>query len=448
MEFQLAIIGGGPAGYTAAEYASKKGLSVVLFEKNTLGGVCLNEGCIPTKTLLYSSKLFHIASDSKKYGITTENATYNYKKFVMRKNKVVKKLVAGVRTRLEGANVTRIEGEAQIHEVAENQVIVSCNSELYTCDNVLLCTGSETFVPPIPGTKTAEFWTSREALESKELPESITIIGGGVIGMEFAGIYSTLGKKVDIVEMADEILPPIDAEIAAMLREQYTKNGVNFHLKAKVTKVETGLVTYMNEAGETLTIENEQILMCVGRHAAMTALGTVEFEKTRGGLQVNEHMQTSQAHIYAAGDLTGFSMLAHTAEREGLVAVNHIIGLEDKMTYYAIPGVVYTNPEIAGVGKMADLKEDEREHFRVVKLPMSYAGRFVAENEGVNGLCKLVVDENDIVVGCHIIGNPAGEIITIATMGIQEHFTLEQFKRIVFPHPTVSEIIKEVVFEA
>lgn len=446
MKYQLAIIGGGPAGYTAAEYAAKSGLSVVLFEREALGGVCLNEGCIPTKTLLYSTKLFHIAEGSKKYGITSSEAQCDYKKVVTRKNKVVRKLTAGIKMRMKEAGVEVIQGEALLQSNTPQETTIVCNEESYLAEKVLLCTGSETFVPPIPGVENAEFWTSREALENKEVPESLIIIGGGVIGMEFAGIFSTLGTQVTIVEMAPEILPGIDTEIAQQLRENYTKNGVEFHLSSRVTKVDTGAVEYTDAQGDH-RIEGERILMCVGRRPVKTVCGDLPFTPYGAGIQVDEHMQTSIPNIYAAGDITGFSLLAHTAEREALVAINHIVGKEDKMTYHAIPGVVYTNPEIAGVGKTSDFSDEEKDQFQVLSLPMTYAGRFVAENEGGTGICKIVIDQNQVVVGCHMIGNPASEIITAATIAVQERFTVERFRNIVFPHPTVGEIIKETLFE-
>ena len=224
----LAIIGGGPGGYVAAERAGAKGLNVVLFEKRELGGVCLNEGCIPTKTLLYSAKIYDYAKHGDKYGVFAADATYDYGKIVDRKNKVVRKLVGGVGAKMKAHNVKVVKGEAKIKGRSENGIEIECNGETYYAVNLLLCTGSEAFVPPIPGLKEAGdiILTNREILAMKEQPKSLVIIGGGVIGMEFASFFNSLGTEVTVVEMLPEILGGLDGEISAMLREIYAKKGI------------------------------------------------------------------------------------------------------------------------------------------------------------------------------------------------------------------------------
>lgn len=444
--FDLAIIGGGPAGYTAAERAAVGGFSVVLFEKRPqLGGVCLNEGCIPTKTLLYSSKLYHQALDGAKYGITANDVSCQYDKVVARKNKIVRKLGLGIKGRMSENHITVIEGEANVEKNETGVVTVSCNGESYEAKYLLACTGSETMIPPIKGLDSAEYWTSCEALESKEVPESLVIIGGGVIGMEFAGLFSMLGAKVAIVEMVPEILPGIDAEISALLREEYAKRGVEFHLGAKVTEINTGKVSF-EDANGVSTIETSQVLLAVGRVPNLKGLESLNLEPNRRGVKVDETMKTSVDNVYAAGDITGFSMLAHTAEREADVAVNNMLGKADIMSYHAIPGVIYTYPEVAGVGLTEDAAKAQNLNVTVKKLPMTYAGRFVVENERGSGLCKLVIDEHDVVVGAHVIGNPASEIISAAVVAIESRMKVDVFKKVVFPHPTVSEIFKETIF--
>lgn len=444
--YNLAIIGGGPAGYNAAAMAAKGGLQVVLFEKNALGGTCLNVGCVPTKTLLYSAKLYHYAELSSKYGIKTGDTTFEYDKIVARKNKVVRKLVAGVKAKVNNAGVTVITGSATVTERTDSKITIACGDETYEAERLLICTGSTVAIPPIPGLDTAEYWTSTEALESKELPKSITVIGGGVIGMEFAGLFATLGSKVTVIEMAPEILPGIDTEISAMLREEMKKMGVEFHLSSKVLHIATGCVTYADADGEH-QIEAERTLVCVGRKPNLEGVATLGLEPNRNGIKTDEHMRTSAPNVWAAGDINATSLLAHTAEREAQVAVNDILGKPDSMHYNAIPGVIYTYPEVAGCGITEDALKAAGTPYKVKKLAMTYSGRFVAENEGGNGICKVITDSNDRVIGVHMIGNPCSEIISSACVAIEAGMTAEQLGKVVFPHPTVAEIIKECAIE-
>lgn len=443
MKYDLAIIGGGPAGYTAAERAAQGGLNVVLFEKKALGGVCLNEGCIPTKTLLYSAKLYQQAFSGAKYGIAAEHVAFDYAKICARKTKVVRKLAAGIRAKLQ--QVTVVQGEASVKN-ADEIVEIDCGGQLYEAERLLICSGSETVLPPIKGIELGHFWTSREALQATEVPESIAIVGGGVIGMEFAGLFSAFGSKVTIVEMASEILPGIDAEIAALLRAEYEKRGVAFHLGARVLELQLQMVKFADENGEN-ELAAQQILLCVGRRPNVQNLGLEPLclERFRNGLKVDEQMRTSHPRIYAAGDVTGFSMLAHTAVREAEVAVNHILGIPDAMTYDAVPGVVYTNPEVAGVGVTEAALQSAGAVYSVKKLPMTYSGRFVAENEGGNGLCKLIFDAENRLKGAHLIGNPASELVATAALAIEQKLTVDVLARLIFPHPSVGEILKETL---
>lgn len=448
MNYDIAIIGGGPAGYNAAERAATNGLKTVLFEKKAIGGVCLNEGCIPSKALLYSAKLGDNAKSASKYGLDIGGAvTFDLPKMVARKNKVVKKLTAGVKMKLTAAGVAIVEGEAAIESSGEETIRISCNGQQYDVSYLLLCTGSDVVIPPIKGLSEVDYLTSKETLENTATPQSLAIIGGGVIGMEFASFFNSLGTKVYVIEMMPEILGAMDKETSAMLRSDYSKKGVTFHLGTKVTEVSKNGVT-IEKDGKESTIEAERILVCVGRKAVldMAGMDRLNIELFKNGVKVNEHMQTSNPKVYACGDVTGFSMLAHTAIRESDVAINHIVGVEDAMSYDAIPAVVYTNPEVAGVGKTEEEMRAAGVPFSVLKLPMAYSGRFVAENELGNGLCKLIVDGQDRIVGCHMAGNPASELIVVAGMAIEQKYTVEQFKRVVFPHPTVGEIIHESLF--
>lgn len=447
MKYDVAIIGGGPAGYTAAEKAAKGGLSTVLFEKNALGGVCLNEGCVPTKTLLYSAKTYDQIKHASKYALSAENPSFDYPKIIARKNKVVKKLTAGIRMKMKESGVEVITGEAMIQgKTDEGNILIQCAEQVYEAKNLLVCTGSESVIPPIPGVNETEYWTSREALQSKELPASLIIIGGGVIGMEFASFFNSMGTEVQVVEMLDKILGPMDKELSDMLQAEYAKRGVKFYLGHKVTGIHGQEVT-VEKDGESFTLHGEKVLLSVGRRPVTKGFGleTLALEPYRNGIKVNEYMQTSLPNVYACGDITAFSLLAHTAVSEAEVAIDHILGKARTMSYKAIPGVVYTNPEIAGVGKTEEELQASGIPYQVKKIPMAFSGRFVAENEMGNGVCKLILSADNTLIGAHLLGNPASELIVIAGMAIEKGMKAEEIKSFVFPHPTVGEIIKEAL---
>lgn len=447
MKYDVAIIGGGPAGYTAAEKAAKGGLSTVLFEKNALGGVCLNEGCVPTKTLLYSAKTYDQIKHASKYAVSAENPSFDYPKIIARKNKVVKKLTAGIRMKMKESGVEVITGEAMIQgKTDEGNILIQYAEQVYEAKNLLVCTGSESVIPPIPGVNETEYWTSREALQSKELPASLVIIGGGVIGMEFASFFNSMGTEVQVVEMLDKILGPMDKELSDMLQAEYAKRGVKFYLGHKVTGIHGQEVT-LEKDGESFTLHGEKVLLSVGRRPVTKGFGleTLALEPYRNGIKVNEYMQTSLPNVYACGDITAFSLLAHTAVSEAEVAIDHILGKARAMSYKAIPGVVYTNPEIAGVGKTEEELQTSGTPYQVKKIPMAFSGRFVAENEMGNGVCKLILAEDGTLIGAHLLGNPASELIVIAGIAIEKGMKAEELTSFVFPHPTVGEILKEAL---
>ncbi|MDR2086146.1 MAG: dihydrolipoyl dehydrogenase [Dysgonamonadaceae bacterium] len=444
MIYDLAIIGGGPAGYTAAELAGKSGLSTVLFEKNVLGGVCLNEGCIPTKTLLYSAKVYHTAKDSAKYGVSCEAVSLDLPKIIARKNKIVRKLTAGIKAKMLEAQVETVTGCAEVVSAESGSIRIACNEREFIARKLLICTGSEVVLPPIPGINGTDFWTSREALENKEVPETLLVIGGGVIGVELAVFFNALGTKVMVVEMLDEILGGMDKELSALLRSELTKKGIEFHLGTKVVSV-NGNQIEIEKNGEKQLIEASQILLSVGRKPVLAGLTDIHLELRGNGLKVNEFMQTSHPDVYACGDVTGFSLLAHTAVREAEIAVGYILGKAEKMSYKAIPGIVYTHPEIAGVGKTEESLQAEGIDYVVKKLPLTYSGRFVAENEQATGVCKILESRDGTVLGVHLLGNPASELIVIAGIAIERGMKGEDLEAMVFPHPTVGEIIKETL---
>ena len=450
MRYFLAIIGGGPAGYTAAEKASKAGKDVVLFEQNALGGTCLNVGCIPTKSLLYGAKQYFNATHAQKYGVTVENVAFDFGAMQKRKTIVVRKLVAGIKARLNNDYCTVVNGNATVLSTlpcgeGQGGVFVSCNGETYEAENLMICTGSTNFVPPIPGIKdNPAVWDSTDALAAAELPKSIIIVGGGVIGMEFATLYHELGVPVTVIEAMPTILPNLDPEVVQILLEKYKKAGINILTNTKVESLEGGKVTANGEVYEA-----ERVLVSVGRRANLQGLEALnELELERGAIKIDEFCKTNLPNVYACGDVTGKIMLAHVASRQAEVAVGRMlkeIPLQ-RIAYNAIPSVVYTNPEIASVGITEAQAESMSIPVEVKKLPMTFSGRFMAENEGETGLCKMIVDaKNHSVLGVHCIGNPCSEFISAASFAVRNGYTVPEFRQVVFPHPTVSEILHEIL---
>lgn len=449
MTYDLGIIGAGPAGYVAAERAGSKGLSTVLFDKQFIGGVCLNEGCIPTKTLLHTAKLYEYAKEGKKYGLELDGVSYDMSRLMKRKEKMVKKLVGGVKSQLKNSNVEMVMNEASILEKNAEHIKIQANETVFECRNLLLATGSETFFPPITGLKQENVYTNREILQIEKIPEQLAIIGGGVIGVEFADFFATMGTKVTVIEMLDEIINGMDRELAAMLRKTLAKKGVDFKLSAKVTEMNNKEITF-EEKGEQQKIQSDHILLSAGRKPVVGIPGIEKLgiEYDGNGIKIDEYCRTNTPHVYAAGDVTGYSLFAHTASREGEVAINHIQGKKDRMRYEAVPAVVYTHPEVSGVGLTEEEAQEKNIPYEVRSLPMAYAGRYVIENEGVNGLCKILVGKQyGNILGIHVLGSPSSEIIFGGVMAIEEQLTIEEFQEMIFPHPTVSEIFKETAFK-
>lgn len=445
MKYFLAIIGGGPAGYTAAEKASKAGKDVVLFEQNAVGGTCLNVGCIPTKSLLYGAKQYYNATHAAKYGVTAENVVFDYAAMQKRKTIVVRKLVAGIKQRLNNEHCTLVSGSATVLSRTDELVTIRCNEETYEAENLLICTGSTNFVPPIPGIKdNPAVWDSTDALAATVLPASIIIVGGGVIGMEFATLYHELGVPVTVIEAMPTILPNLDQEVVAVLLDKYKKAGINILTSTKVESLDGGKVTANGEVYEA-----EKVLVSVGRRANLQGLEALnDLELNRGAIVVDDFMKTNLPNVFAAGDVTGKIMLAHVASRQAEVLIGRLlkqIPLQ-RIAYNAIPSVVYTNPEIASVGITEQQAEEMSVPTEVRKLPMTFSGRFMAENEGETGLCKMIIDaKNHSVLGVHMIGNPCSEFIAAASFAVRNGYTVPEMEQVVFPHPTVSEILHEIL---
>ena len=468
MQYFLAIIGGGPAGYTAAEKASKAGKDVILFEQNALGGTCLNVGCIPTKSLLYGAKQYYNATHAQKYGVTAENVAFDFAAMQKSKTIVVRKLVAGITARLNNEHCTVVNGFAKIlspseseandlcsfSEQGERSYCVECNGQLYETQYIMICTGSTNFVPPIPGIKdNPAIWDSTDALAAAELPKSIIIVGGGVIGMEFATLYHELGVPVTVIEAMPTILPNLDPEVVQILLDKYRKAGINILTSTKVEKIEGNevFVSSLSEADQSKipSFSAERILVSLGRRANLQGLEALnELELNRGAIVIDEFCKTNLPNVYACGDVTGKIMLAHVASRQAEVAVGRMlkqIPLQ-RIAYNAIPSVVYTNPEIASVGITESQAAEMSIPVEVNKLPMTFSGRFMAENEGETGLCKVITDaKNHSILGVHLIGNPCSEFIAAASFAVRMGYTTAEFQQVVFPHPTVSEILHEAI---
>lgn len=450
--FDLLVIGGGPGGYLCAERAAQGGMKVALFEKKSLGGTCLNEGCIPTKTLLNSSKMYRHAKESEAYGVTTTGVTYDHAKVIDRKNDVVKTLVSGVGATMKGNKVTVITADAVIDGRGENGFKVVADGTTYEGKRLAIASGSETVIPPVPGLKegleSGFVVTNREVLDDKELPEKLVVIGGGVIGLEMAYYFASVGVSVTVIEMMPKIAGATDPEICKVLTDAFTKRCMEFKLSCKVLEVKKNSVIY-EENGEKKEIACDKVLLSAGRKPATAGIGleTLSIEMDRSAIITDRHMCTNVSGVYAIGDCNAKLMLAHTAYREAEVAVNHMLGKKDEMRYDVIPSVIYTDPEVASVGYSKDDAEKAGMKVKEVKLPMSYAGRYLAETNGGKGFIKLVVDtEKNRLVGCHMVGSYTSEIIMTATMMIDTELTPERLKKLVFPHPTVAEIIREAIF--
>jgi len=445
MTYDLIILGGGPGGYLAAERAGHAGLKVLLIEKRNLGGVCLNEGCVPSKSLLYSAKVFDYAKHSEKYGVTTTGASIDHKAVVERKNKVVHTLVSGIKGLMKANKVTVISGEGII--VDKNHVKVG--DDVYEGTRLLIATGSMPVVPPIPGVKEGleggYVLTNREILDLDEIPKNLVVIGGGVIGLEMASYFNSAGSNVTVIEMLPNIAGATDKEISTILMNNYAKKGVEFKLNTRVTGVEKGKVIY--DGGEVVA---DKILLSIGRRPVVTGIGleNIGVQIERGCVVTDRFCQTNVPNVYAAGDVNGKYMLAHTAYREAEVAVNNILGKKDIMRYNAIPSVIYTNPEVGAVGETEETAKEKGIEFDVANVSMMYSGRYVAENTDTDGICKVLVDKKHRkVIGVHMIGSYASEMIYGAGIMIETEMRVDDIKEIVFPHPTVSEIIREGIFK-
>jgi dihydrolipoamide dehydrogenase len=448
--YDCIILGGGPAGYTAAELAGAAGLSVTLIEQGNLGGVCLNEGCIPSKTLLHSSKLFALLRTSQLYGVNAAAATLDLSTIMVRKEKIIGNLRKGIAFTLKKHGVTVESGVGVICGRENGTFKVKVGEKDIEGSRLLVCTGSEAVRLPIPGADQPFVVANREILSIDRIPKQLTIVGGGAIGLEFATFFAESGSAVTVIELLPAIGGAVDAEIGQALRRELEKKGIAFKLDARVTSIGDHVVTF-ETAGQSETIGADAVLMSVGRRPVVKGIGleTIGVTVENGAIVTDERCRTNVPGVWAAGDVNGVSMLAHTAYREAAVCVNDMRGIPDRMNYRGVPWVIYTHPEVAGVGLTVAEARNGGIPVVAAKLPFSYNGRYSAENEGGRGLCKVVIDrQSRIVLGVHCIGDPCSEMIFGAAMMVEKKMTAEDVCKCVFPHPTVSEILKDTIMQA
>lgn len=453
---KIVIIGGGPGGYVAAIRAAHLGAEVTLIENKFLGGTCLNVGCIPTKVLLHTTELLDVLkNDAKELGITVSGYEADWKTLQKRKTKIIKKLVGGVKALLKNNTITQIMGTGVFlndHQIKvsynNNQDEISKDEEVIDFDFAIIATGSKPVIPPIPGSVHPDVITSDAALSLEAVPESLCIIGGGVIGCEFATIYNAFGCKVTIIEMLPDIVATMDRDIVKPLKDKLIKDGVEIFTRTKVESIKEGpdglAVTTSSQAGEKI-VTAQKVLLSVGRKPE---LSTLELEKAgikteRGAIKVNQKMQTNKPHIYAVGDCNGGVMLAHVASAQGIFAVETIVGIRSQIDFKTIPYCVYTKPELAGVGLTEAEAREAGYDVKVGNFPMAVNGKAMIIGE-TTGLVKYVTDAaTGEILGLHMAGPRATDLIVEGALAIRLEATVAELKSTIHAHPTVGESLME-----
>lgn len=448
---KVVVIGGGPGGYIAAIRAAQLGNKVTLVEKEKLGGTCLNVGCIPTKALLKSAELFSEIKNSSQFGIEVESVGINWNGVQNRKAKIVKRLVSGVKGLLAANKVNVIEGTAAFE--SQNSVSIVKKDgimENIDFDDAIISTGSVPFIPSIPGVELDGVVDSTGALNLESIPESIAIIGGGVIGIEFATLFSSLGSKVTILEMLPFILPPIDRQISDIISKKLSVEGVSINTGCRVTGIKNigeNLEVGFTRENENLSVEADKVLVAIGRRANLEGLGAekIGIKTERGHVCVDDHMRTNLGNIYAIGDCTGKNMLAHVASEQGVVAAENVSGKTVSMDYKTVPACVYTKPEIASVGITEEKAKEKGIDYRVGIFPMSANGKAVISGD-TGGIIKIIADrETREILGVHIASPRATDLITEGALALRLEATADEIITTIHAHPTVGEAIKEAV---
>ena len=442
--YDLIVLGAGPGGYEAAAHAGEMGKKVALIEKKHIGGICLNSGCIPTKTLLHSAKILQACKEAEDYGIKAGKLEIDYGKIQKRKKEVVSLLTKGIEGKLKRSGVETIWGEG--HLIAKNTMTV--NKKDYEAKNILIATGSRPDVPPIKGINSSNVLDSTAILELDRIPKALAVIGAGAIGLELACFFNEMGTNVKVIEMLPHIAYQMDTEITSYLLKSLGKKGIDFALTSRVNTIGKKEISYMDENGNIETTQSEIILNATGRLPNLENIGLDEIGilYDAKGIKTDLQGKTSLPGVWASGDVTGRCLLAHAATREGIVAVNNMFGKRDVMRYKAIPNVIYTHPEVAGAGMTEQMLQQEEIDYKKNILPLNISGRFVAENEKKQGYVKVLTgSQYHEILGVHIIGGAASEMIYGIAAFVEMEMRVEDINKIVFPHPTVSEAIKETI---
>ncbi len=451
MHYDIAVIGGGPGGYAAAIYASKKQAKVALIEKGELGGTCLNKGCIPTKTLIHSAKLLQDIKGARGFGIIADDVDIDWN--VIQKNTActVKNLKKGVENLLKVNGVEVFQGLAKLRDQNTIKISYETEQKTITAENIILATGSAPITIPIPGHKLQNVITSDEALFMEKLPSSMLIIGGGVVGLEIGYIYNTFGVEITIVEMLSTILPSQDEEISKELRKHMEKQGIKIYTDAKVKEIkekENILQTFFETKEGIKTVDSEKVLVATGRKPVVDVFIDTGLNINKTGIVINDYLQTNIDNIYAIGDVTGKSMLAHVASHQGLVAVKNVLGEKRKMDYGVIPSCIYTNPEVAMVGMTEqEAKAKYNDNIIIGRFPYTASGKAMTIGER-NGFVKIIAEPRyNEILGVYIIGSQATELIAEASLAIKLECTAEELANTIHAHPTLSETIMEAAFD-
>lgn len=442
---KLLIIGAGPGGYETALLAARKGIEVTLIEKGPVGGTCLNEGCIPTKAFCRHAQMLDELKEAETLGIKNLNYTFDFQTAVDRKELIVGQLRQGVEGLLRHKLIHCIEGTARFVDAHTVQV----NEQTYAADHIIIATGSVPQILPIPGNNLPGVITSREILNLKQIPKRLCVIGAGVIGLEFASIFNSFGSQVTVLEYCKEILPRFDTDLAKRLKQSLGKRGIEIQTQAQVQKIEKAedgslKVSFMKKEKEEQT-EADYVLMAVGRRASTESLNLddIGIAYNKRGIEVDENMQTSLPHIYAIGDINGRQMLAHAATFQGVRALNHILGENDSLDLNIIPAAVFTQPEAATVGLTEEDCKAQNIPYRCHKSFFRANGKAVCLNE-TDGFCKLLSHkENGKILGGHLFGPHAADLIQEITVLIQRQATIGELSNIVHAHPTLGEVILE-----
>lgn len=447
----LLVIGGGPGGYVAAIYAAKKGLNTVLVEREKLGGTCLNVGCIPTKALVKSSEVYKEALLGEEFGFEIENIKVNMNKVIDRKDKIRENLVSGIDYLLGKNNVRVIKGDASFLD--DKIIVAKRGKDEYKIEakNIIVATGSKISKINIKGIDLPFVLNSKSALDNKNLPKSITIIGGGVIGMEFAFIYSNFGVKVNVVEYMDRLLTMVDDDISEEIKNIAKLNGINIYTSSKVTKIEESengdaIVFFENEGKEKYLI-SENVLVAIGREPNMDGLNIektgIELNERGKGIKVDNTLKTNVPGIYAIGDVNNKMQLAHVASHQGIIAVDNILSEDKEMQYDCVPNVIFTAPEIASVGLTERECIEKKINIKVSKFPFSANGKALTMGES-RGFIKIIKDTyNNKIVGASIIGADASSLISTLTVIIKNNIKDNDIADTIFAHPTTGEVIHE-----